>query len=52
MDYILQGFVDVLNPSTILWVAIGVTIGYLVGALPGLHRQPLLGVRNPGECAG
>ena len=47
MDYILKGFVDVLNPGTILWVAIGVTIGYLVGALPGLGKATGVAVSIP-----
>lgn len=32
----MVGFEDVLNPGTLLWIAIGVTRGYVLGALPGL----------------
>ena len=38
MSHILLGFQDVLHPATLIWVALGVFIGYVVGALPGLGK--------------
>jgi len=38
MEYLILGFQDVLNPVTILWIATGVTLGYVLGAIPGLGK--------------
>lgn len=36
MDTLLQGFMQIANVSTIVWMAIGSTVGIVLGALPGL----------------
>ena len=40
MEYLIAGFGHVLNPVTLIWVAVGVSIGYLLGA----HRAALMRV--------
>ena len=47
MTPILAGFSDILNPATLLWVAAGVAIGYLVGALPGLGKATAVAIAIP-----
>ncbi len=47
MEYLLIGFQDVLNPGTMLWVAFGVTLGYVLGALPGLGKATGVAVAIP-----
>ncbi|MCB1395648.1 MAG: tripartite tricarboxylate transporter permease, partial [Rhodobacteraceae bacterium] len=47
MTPILAGFADILNPVTLLWVAAGVAIGYLVGALPGLGKATAVAIAIP-----
>lgn len=36
MDTLLQGFMQIANVSTIVWMAIGSIVGIILGALPGL----------------
>jgi len=47
MDYLIIGFQDVLNPVTLFWVASGVTLGYILGALPGLGKATGVAVAIP-----
>jgi len=47
MSDLLIGFQDVLNPATLIWVAIGVTLGYVLGALPGLGKATGVAVCIP-----
>ncbi len=47
MDYLILGFQDVLNPATLFWVAVGVTLGYVLGALPGLGKATGVAVAIP-----
>lgn len=47
MEYLLIGFQDVLNPVTLFWVAVGVTLGYVLGALPGLGKATGVAVSIP-----
>jgi len=47
MDYLALGFMDVLNPVTMFWVAAGVTIGYVLGAIPGLGKATGVAVSIP-----
>lgn len=47
MDSLIVGFQDVLNPGTLLWVAVGVTLGYVLGALPGLGKATGVAVAIP-----
>ncbi|MAU22571.1 MAG: Tricarboxylate transporter family protein [Martelella sp.] len=47
MSHILLGFQDVLHPATLIWVALGVFIGYVVGALPGLGKGTGVAVAIP-----
>ncbi len=47
MSDLLIGFQDVLNPATLIWVAVGVTLGYVLGALPGLGKATGVAVCIP-----
>ncbi|PWW01484.1 putative tricarboxylic transport membrane protein [Hoeflea marina] len=47
MDYMIVGFQDVLNPTTLFWVTAGVTLGYVLGALPGLGKATGVAVAIP-----
>lgn len=47
MEYIGQGFIDVFNLNTILWITVGVTLGYVLGALPGLGKATGVAVCIP-----
>ena len=47
MEYLLIGFSHVLTPSTLLWVTVGVTLGYVLGALPGLGKATGVAVCIP-----
>lgn len=47
MEHVLNGFADVLHPATLIWVATGVLIGYVVGALPGLGKGTGVAVSIP-----
>lgn len=47
MNSLLIGFQDVLNPGTLFWVAVGVTLGYVLGALPGLGKATGVAVSIP-----
>ncbi|MBL1419710.1 MAG: tripartite tricarboxylate transporter permease [Alphaproteobacteria bacterium] len=47
MDYLITGFYHVLTPSTLLWVTVGVTLGYVLGALPGLGKATGVAVAIP-----
>lgn len=47
MEHLIVGFQDVLNPVTIFWIATGVTIGYVLGALPGLGKATGVAVCIP-----
>jgi len=48
MHYLLVGFEDVLlDPATLFWVAFGVTLGYILGALPGLGKATGVAVSIP-----
>lgn len=47
MEHLAQGFLDVLTPATMFWVAAGVTIGYVLGAIPGLGKATGVAVSIP-----
>lgn len=47
METLITGFQDVLTPSTLVWVAVGVTLGYVLGALPGLGKATGVAVAIP-----
>ncbi len=47
MDHLIAGFADVLVPATLFWIAIGVTLGYVLGALPGLGKATGVAVSIP-----
>ena len=47
MEHVLYGFADVLAPATLIWIASGVLIGYIVGALPGLGKGTGVAVSIP-----
>ena len=47
MDLLLSGFADALSPDAILFVLLGILLGYAVGVLPGLNRPAALAVAIP-----
>jgi len=47
MDNLILGFESAVTVSNILWIAIGVTIGYIVGVLPGLGKGTAVAVAIP-----
>ncbi|MBT3534991.1 MAG: Tricarboxylate transporter family protein, partial [Rhodospirillaceae bacterium] len=47
MENLIAGFQDILTPANIAWVALGVTIGYVVGVLPGLGKGTAVAVAIP-----
>ena len=47
MDHLIAGFADVLIPTTLFWIAVGVTLGYVLGALPGLGKATGVAVSIP-----
>ncbi|MBP1845761.1 putative tricarboxylic transport membrane protein [Rhizobium petrolearium] len=47
MDYLVAGFGNILNFHTLLWIVIGVTLGYVVGAMPGLGKGTAVAVSIP-----
>jgi putative tricarboxylic transport membrane protein len=47
MSSLVLGFGDALQPNVILFVFIGVLIGYVVGVLPGLNRPAALAISVP-----
>ncbi|MCA8929065.1 MAG: tripartite tricarboxylate transporter permease [Alphaproteobacteria bacterium] len=47
MDALIAGFGQALTPYNIAFVALGVAIGYLVGALPGLGKGTATAVAIP-----
>jgi len=47
MTDLMQGFSDALTYGNIAWVAFGVALGYLVGALPGLGKGTATAVAIP-----
>ena len=47
MEYLIAGFGHVLNPVTLMWVTVGVSLGYVLGALPGLGKATGVAVAIP-----
>ncbi len=47
MSTALLGFADALRPDVVLFVFVGVLIGYFVGVLPGLNRPAALAIAVP-----
>jgi putative tricarboxylic transport membrane protein len=47
MDYLLIGIVDVFTGPSLLWVAAGVLLGYILGAIPGLGKATGVAVSIP-----
>lgn len=47
MSNLLLGFQDVLTIATLSWVAFGVILGYVLGALPGLGKATGVSVAIP-----
>lgn len=47
MEMMLQGLGDALSPSVIMFVFLGILLGYIVGVLPGLNRPAALAVAVP-----
>ncbi|MEI7671643.1 MAG: tripartite tricarboxylate transporter permease [Syntrophales bacterium] len=44
---ILQAFINVLNPTTLLFIFLGVTLGELVGVLPGISSPAAVALLLP-----
>lgn len=47
MDYLISGFGNILNFHTMLWIVIGVTLGYVIGVMPGLGKGTGVAVSIP-----
>jgi len=47
MSQLLLGLGDALRPDVILFVFVGVLLGYVVGVLPGLNRPAALAIAVP-----
>ena len=47
MDVVLSGIGNALDPTVILFVFLGILLGYVVGVLPGLSRPAALAVAVP-----
>lgn len=47
MEYLILGLGDVFGGTTLLWVAAGVTLGYVLGAIPGLGKAIGVAVSIP-----
>lgn len=47
MDLLWAGFADALQPDALLFVFLGIILGYAVGVLPGLNRPAALAVAIP-----
>lgn len=54
MEHLILGVGDVFGGTTLLWVAVGVSLGYVLGAIPGLGKAigvavsiPLTFISNP-----
>ena len=47
MSDLLLGFGDALTPVTVLFVFLGVLLGYVIGVLPGLNRPAALAIAIP-----
>ena len=47
MDTLLQGFMQIANISTIVWMAVGSIVGIILGALPGLSATMGIALMMP-----
>ena len=47
MQSLISGFADVLNLYTLAWICVGVTLGYVLGVLPGLGKATGVAVSIP-----
>lgn len=47
MNPLTSGFMEVLQPTVLLWIFAGVLLGYVVGALPGLGKGAATAVAIP-----
>ena len=47
MDTLLTVFGTVLTPVNVMWIALGVTLGYVVGVIPGLGKGTAVAVAIP-----
>lgn len=47
MDYLISGFGNILNLATLFWIVVGVTLGYVLGAMPGLGKATGVAVSIP-----
>ena len=47
MDLFFQGFSQIANLSTILWMAVGSVVGLILGALPGLSATMGIALMMP-----
>ena len=47
MEYLLIGIGDVFSGTSLLWVGLGVLMGYVLGAIPGLGKATGVAVSIP-----
>ena len=47
MDALIQGFAQIANISTVVWMAIGSVVGIILGALPGLSATMGIALMMP-----
>jgi len=47
MEHLIAGFANVLMPATLIWIVIGVSLGYMLGAMPGLGKATGVAVAIP-----
>ena len=47
MDVVYQGFLDAISLVNLFWVAAGVTIGIVMGAIPGLNSAMAIAIAVP-----
>ena len=47
METLLVAFGNVLTPINVMWIALGVTLGYVVGVIPGLGKGTAVAVAIP-----
>ena len=47
MEYLIAGFAHILNPVSLMWITLGVSLGYFLGAMPGLGKATGVAVAIP-----
>jgi putative tricarboxylic transport membrane protein len=47
MDSLITAFTTVMTPVNLQWIAFGVTLGYVVGVIPGLGKGTAVAIAIP-----